>query len=472
MITLFSERPEQNQRPYTFMASILVHGAVGALVTLVIITAPKVKSPSTTERYAVRHLDLHTLESEMQRARNHIEYPRRNPVKHAPAPGAAPAEQPAAMRQVVQAPKSPQTLIQPDIPKPLALTEELPLPTVIIWNGQKTLAKTLVAPLPEKPAIAPVQPSIQLPNNEQKLSDIAIASTDLPAPPQPVLPSTTSPVVVQGPKPTPPAPVTTTAGSAQPTPTALISLTDLHMANGDLSLPPVNESASENSAGALAAGKAKAPVQSRQADPNGKAAGMGAGKTSTGAGNLPAPAAAENRADAAPGQADSGPNASGPPNLLSTTHISLPHNGQFGAVVVGSSMQDKYPEIATVWSGRLSYTVYLHVGLARSWILQYSLPRSDEAASSGNIARIEAPWPYNIVRPNITPGAIDADALMIHGFVNQTGRFEKLTVAFPPQFAQSQFVLSSLAQWQFRPATQGGQNINVEVLLIIPDEPE
>jgi hypothetical protein len=133
-------------------------------------------------------------------------------------------------------------------------------------------------------------------------------------------------------------------------------------------------------------------------------------------------------------------------------------------------MEEKYPETAPLWSGRLSYTVYLHVGLARSWILQYSLSRADNAAAAGNITHIEAPWPYNIVRPNITLGAIDADALMVHGFVNQAGRFEELAVLFPPQFAQAQFVLSSLAQWQFRPATQNGKNVKVEVLLIIPDE--
>jgi hypothetical protein len=36
-------------------------------------------------------------------------------------------------------------------------------------------------------------------------------------------------------------------------------------------------------------------------------------------------------------------------------------------------------------------------------------------------------------------------------------------------FAQTQFVLNSLAQWQFRPATQNGEKAKVEVLLIIPE---
>jgi hypothetical protein len=481
MITLFSERPELNQRPYTFLVSIVLHGTVVALVALGIISAPKVRTPAPGERMAVRHIDLHTIESEMQRARNRIEYPR-SLIKHIPAPAPRPAEQQQAMRQPVQAPKGPQTLLQPDIPKPVVLAQEIPVPTVVIWNGQNTPAKTLVAPLPDKPAVAAVQPSVQLPNKEQNIADIAIASTDLPVPPQPVLPSTTSPVVVQGPTPTPPAPVTTTLGTTQPTPTALMSLSDLHLANGNVSLPPVNQSASLNSAGALAAGKATGAAHAGKTSTDDKAAGKGVGQGADRASVSSDHATNSRGADSGSahsasgkdtsGQKDTGQIDTGLANHTSTAHISLPHDGQFGAVVVGSSMEDKYPETGPVWNGRIAYTVYLHVGLAHSWILQYSLPRNDEAAASGNIAHIEAPWPYNIVRPNITPGAIDADALMIHGFVNQAGRFEALSVVFPPQFAQTQFVLNSLAQWQFRPATQNGQNSKVEVLLIIPEESE
>jgi len=76
------------------------------------------------------------------------------------------------------------------------------------------------------------------------------------------------------------------------------------------------------------------------------------------------------------------------------------------------------------------------------------------------------------VRPNIAPGSIDADALMIHGFVNKAGRFEQLAVAFPPEFPDTRFVLEELAKWEFRPASQGGQYVRVEVLLVIPEIPE
>ena len=59
---------------------------------------------------------------------------------------------------------------------------------------------------------------------------------------------------------------------------------------------------------------------------------------------------------------------------------------------------------------------------------------------------------------------------MVHGFVNQAGRFEGLKVVFPPQFPETQFVLASLEKWQFRPAAHNGQLARVEVLLIIPEE--
>jgi hypothetical protein len=513
-ISLFSEQPELNQRPYSFVFSILAHGVAFGLIFLGIISAPKVKVQVAVQRYEVRHLDLHTLEAEMQRARSdfreEIKTPR-TPSK-APAPAKALASPPAAspdaprpaLRMVVQAPRGAQTLVQPDIPKPLALNVEIPVPTVVIWAGKKTVVKTIVPPLPEKPVVADVKPSTQLPNEEQNLADIAIPAVALPVvQPQPILPSTTTPLVVTGPKPTPPAPITTAQGSSLPTPAAVMSLSEHRMANGAVTLPPVNSSVATPSPGELAPAEAKnttpaghgsqtnKPVEKpadkavgkptdKPADKaDGKAAnksadnavGKGAAKPdSAKAAGLPDSAKSAQGSNAGSAQKTTAPTGYGIVNTPSGAHITRPKEGQFGSVVVGSTLTEKYPETADIWSGRLSYTVYLPVGLARSWILQYSLSRADSPA--GATTHVEPPWPYNIVRPNIAPGTIDADALMIHGFVNQTGRFESLSIAFPPEFAQAQFVLNALSQWEFRPATQNGQNIKVEVLLIIPEVEE
>jgi hypothetical protein len=164
------------------------------------------------------------------------------------------------------------------------------------------------------------------------------------------------------------------------------------------------------------------------------------------------------------------PNGNGTGNQITVTKITLPKDGQFGAVIVGASLEDQFPEMTRVWAGRLAYTVYLHVGLAKSWILQYSLPISDQAAAAGSISRLDAPWPYNIVRPNLDVDPSESEAIMVHGYVNQSGHFEGLKVVFPPQFPQTQFILASLGQWQFRPASRNGQLARVEVLLIIPEE--
>jgi hypothetical protein len=149
--------------------------------------------------------------------------------------------------------------------------------------------------------------------------------------------------------------------------------------------------------------------------------------------------------------------------------MTLPQNGQYGVVVVGSTLTDEFPETARLWGGRLVYSVYLHVGLSRSWILQYSLPQKIEAASAGNNNHIEAPWPTYIVRPTNAPTNINADALMVHGYVNESGHFESLALVFPPQFTQTRLLLQALEQWKFRPAKHNGQIAKVEVLLIIPE---
>jgi hypothetical protein len=451
-VTLFSEQYEITQKPYSFVFSVLAHILVIGLLFLGINSAPRVKSPKIAEHYDVRHLDLHTLESEMKRAVKIENKADRSPFKASVLPpGDRSDAKPPALRQMVQAPPGLQTLVQPDIPKPIALTMDIPLPTVVIWNGKKTEVKTIAPPPPEQPPVADVKPSAQMPNEEQNLADLAIPASDLALKEEPVLPSTSALLVVQGPNPSPPATETTAQGDAQPSTTALMSLSDQRMANGAVTLPNVNSSVATASPGVPGSGETTDTAQAGArglADPQDNAS---------------------NAQSAANGSAQPGSTLASQP---SAARIVRPKNGQFGAVVVGSSLQEKFPETSTLWSGRLSYTVYLPVGLAKSWILQYSLSREDSAAQAGNISRIEAPWPYTIVRPNLAAGAIDADALMVHGFVNQAGRLESLSVAFPPEFTQAQFVLNALYQWEFRPAKQDGQNVKVEVLLIIPEVPE
>jgi hypothetical protein len=146
--------------------------------------------------------------------------------------------------------------------------------------------------------------------------------------------------------------------------------------------------------------------------------------------------------------------------------ITQPKSGKFGVVVVGTSLAEEYPETVDLWRGRLAYTVYLRVGTAKNWILQYSLPRP-KADATGMVGRPDGPWPYDMTRPSIDAD-VNTDAIMVHGFVNALGKFDQLANIFPTELAETKFLLQALQQWQFRPAMQNGVPIAVEVLLIIP----
>jgi hypothetical protein len=466
-ITLFSVVPDTGQQSSSFVVSILVHGAAIGLVSLGVLYTPRMNPVLVSEHYTVRHLELHTPEARMRKAGGDgISYPDPHAAAATGPAGKTTAETPPLQQVSHEAPGA-QTLVQPDIHTSATLTREIPVPTIVIWSPEKTAVQSIVPPKPEQPTAADVQASVDPPNEEVNLSDLGVSATDLAAQ-HPVIPAdTTSPVTARGPELVQLPPVTTSDSTAPATAAAVLSLSELRMPEGTVTLPPVNESVSASSHGALLSGHAKDASQTGRAD------GTGAGRPSNNSG------AATDRGGTSGKQA--GGQGGPAQGLLSGSergsrpmadHIALPRNGQFGSVLVGVSMEEKYPETAALWSSRLAYTVYLHVGLAKNWILQYSLPRSADAVNAGSIVRLEAPWPYSIVRPNIAAGAIDADALMVHGFVNQAGRFETLTIAFPTEFAQAQFVLSSLQQWQFRPASQNGQSVKVEILLIIPEELE
>jgi hypothetical protein len=159
-------------------------------------------------------------------------------------------------------------------------------------------------------------------------------------------------------------------------------------------------------------------------------------------------------------------------SLPSSDLITQPKNGQYPVVVVGASLEDEYPEIFELWSGRVAYTVYLPVGLTKSWILQYSLSRSALHGLSENAAPLEAPWPVEIVRPRLAPDDFTSNAIVLHGFVNATGHFESLSVVYPARFQYDEFLVNILGRWVFRPATLSGQATAVEVVLVIPQDGE
>jgi len=327
-----------------------------------------------------------------------------------------------------------QTLIQPEIHSQLSFADQVPLPNIMIWAPELEAHKKIVPRLPNSPAPSSAKPSIAAPNLEMRPTDVAVASTDL-SPRSKAMPAgTPSPLKEESEKPARIA-ISSFIPLDEATPAAVLSISEFRMVDGAVRLPPVNAVAAANPSGSNASGRDES--LSRLSD--------------------------DRKRMEVDDLAIDG-------RQLSSEHIVLPKNGRFSVVVVGSSLAEEYPETVNIWADRVAYTAYLHVGLKKSWILQYSATRAAEVADGGRVERLVAPWPYDILRPNLLSRDLHAEALMVHGVLNRTGRLESLAIAFPTSFRYASFVLHALDQWQFRPALENGQATPVEVLLIIPEE--
>jgi hypothetical protein len=492
-ITLFHDIPDPKREPSTYLFSILFHAVAIFVIAYAVKHGPRIQDHSVSDRYTVRLMNLRFEEEPPPKPKSgggSISYPGPQAATEADESGGSPA---AAESQEL-APKIPaqQTLVQPDIPPNTLLTRPTPIPAVLLWSPQDLPKVRVVPPPPQEITTTEMRPALIRPNHESEISTVAISSTPFLTKAPALPPSTTSPVVVHGPQQST-VPQTVARPAGPPTPARVMSLSDFQIKEGTIALPAVNQTARSVTSGGLGAGQTQGTLQSGSGtsptSQNASGSGQGSGEKH-GTGQNGTQTASSGGGDAHSGTPGAGTGTGGGTGASTgngtgqnlgpgsgsdsrsgpaTARIRLPKDGSFGMVVVGPSLSEKYPETVGIWNGRLAYTVYLHVGLPKNWILQYAMPRNVEVASAGVVTRPEAPWPYDIVRPNLKEEDFNSDAIMIHGFVNVQGHFEQLSVVFPPECPQSKFLLTSLEQWNFRPATQNGQVAMVEVLLIIPD---
>ena len=449
---------------------MVVHVVVMGSLYLNLKHRVRVEDEAIVQRYTVRMLSLWRPEPQMRR-------PVENRSTQAPqgatgeiASGGQPSA-PSLPQQPKDRIPAPQTLVQPDLPPNLLLPQETPIPLILMWSPESSTARQIVLPPPQEKTVANVRPDLSCaqsrigaggPQDFRKRLcyryTFASSQHDLPCR------RTRTRAVKQ-------VPETTSKPLGPPVPARVLSLSDLRLERGTIALPMVNETAAVGASDAMAPAREVNSSQEGNGNTASKQNGIGAGETP---GNQAGQGAGSDSVGRTGGRerwaltrgasqaADAGSGAQ-----PTVTRIVMPKDGKFGVVVVGSSMAEEYPETVGLWGSRMAYTVYLHVGLAKSWILQYSLP---QAADNGTTARIDAPWPYVMERPGLAPGDLNGDAIMVHGFVNTSGRFEKLAIVFPVDFSQGKFVLGALEQWQFRAAMQNGLLTAVEVLLIIPAE--
>lgn len=473
LMSLFTEPQPARTGPSSFLVSAVTHCAVLGLMFLAIKNAPNIIRINPDQRYEVRLIRLHQPEPRVRWAPSNggaLSAPK--PVAHAARVGI----KPSAPKSFAPLSHALETLVQPDAPQSQPLLQQMHVPTVVLWRPENAPTPKIVPPPPAKVTAAIVHPQLVKPNFETHLADVQLSSSDFPSETLPVPASTTSPVAIPVPG-VQKVPESTSQLAATATAATVMSVSDTMVAQGTIALPLANETASANPSDTLTPGAPNSTADSGSGLTAGNQMGTGAAVVGKDQG---AQDSASNGNGAAQGSGTGTGNGMGTGSgsdagtlngdPLALDRITLPRNGQYGVVVVGASLEDEFPETHGMWTGRLAYTVYLHVGLPKNWILQYSLPKVVKV--DGTVTRPDAPWPYLIVRPHLMPTDYDADAIMVHGFINSGGRFEQLAVVFPPQFSETKFVLGSLQQWQFRPAIENGKQTPVEVLLIIPDEGE
>jgi len=486
-ISLFTERPPARNRPSAFVVSMIVHFGVVGMVAFGFLYAPRINMDAAADRYILRQVDID--ESQF--------YPKpasgsgsldsdANSAQHA-ANAHGQLEAPASsVRKVARLKLADKTVVEPDMPIKMEIKQS-PVPALLLWSTPQPKVRMMTPPHFRPPVLNNVRASLAPPNAAQHLADVAITPTPFSSPLPMPLPSSTTPITVQGPKPVELVPETTSASMNEPSSVAVLSISNLNMTKGAFALPPANQTAQGTEDGGMAPGHSGSAMRAGNGDPSSRGTSVvpGDGLGNPDGANDPKASGGKNGAGheagkgSGPGKGaghgastgtSSGPGiGAGDGPSLTLTPIKLPLNGQYGVVVVGSAMQEQYPETAGIWGGRLLYSVFLHVGLAKSWVLQYTLPASVNASNAGHIKQMQAPWPYYMMRPNVDPDYVNANAMMVHGYINEKGRFEHLELMIPPHYGQTQQLISALEQWQFRPAKQNGLPTRVEVLLIMPE---
>lgn len=416
------------------------------------------------------------------------------------------------------------TLVQLDVPPDIVLKQDIPLPTVLLWNQTEAPAmrRRFVAPpvkqLPKVMQSLPTAPALEAPNRETTVAELNLAASILNDTPRLVHPpSVASPVASAGQEKAKEIPQIGLAASNEPTSANLISLPDNPAHSlGVVALPPANEiapgagGAASGVAGAGSGGAGKDGAGQGAGENglgSGASAGAGAGSGASGSGAMGSGAGSGGRSggpgsgngsagygngSSASGNGSGGTgatgngrgNGNGGPGLdgsgtglgydtTGLTRINLPKEGKFGVIVLGSADSSRYPESVGALSGKVVYTVYLKVGLRKNWIMQYCLPRAGQknVTTKGTATRIDAPWPFLIMRPDRWSDS-DPDYIMIHGLLTEAGQFDQLAMVFPEELEKKEWLLHSLKLWAFRPASRDGEPVGVEVLLIIPKQSE
>jgi hypothetical protein len=492
--------PRPRRRWPGFAWSVLIHAA--AIATMANLPAGRPRPPRNLwERSRmVQTLRLRVPENLYLASTGSPGRPKPAPAPKPAAPKAAEGAKPRAaearpraggrrpfeLPPAVRAADTDQTILQP-LSQTGALPVNIRLPEIFFWNTERPRPRAV------KPFVDPGH--VKTPQAPRVL-DAPPRLNTAGAPPTPKVPASTAlapSARLLAPPPSLPirAAAQNTANSSSGTddpqsgdPVAVLSLTSKPLPLREfLTIPPGNMVGRMPAQGEGGSGQGSG--QGAGKSKSGGAAGEGSGETGTGRGAAGAGSGSASGSDSGNGGgggaagSGAGGSSAGVSGALdpavAATRMTHPVDGVFDVVVQGGL--DGLPESAGALSGRPIYSVYLNVGGAKDWILQYCVPAGGSPAprASGGVVTLDAappplsaPYPQVTMRPLVRrrPGTY----MTVQGFINTDGRFENLRVLGANDPQQSAYVLAILEKWEFRPAMQLQKAVRVEILLAIPSE--
>ncbi len=418
--------------------------------------------------------------------------------------------------------KTDQTLLQPDFAPDLPVLSEITLPEIFFWAPLPAAAprvrKPFVMPGSAEPFAQPPRldapPQLTAPNWETLTLDVQVAAALEGRPDALLAPSISLPIRMPDfDRPTPQTHVSVDRSVGDPLSVLALNWR-LRPLREELLVPPGNQLAEIFGPGARGEGEAGGgsaesrgvgasgersteaaatvepsgrPAEAAMAEPP-KRRDAGA-ESATRARQAAVSRSSSSSTDAPRGRAANGaresPLSPTPSSDMQATaartgpappvgvRMEHPPGGVFDVVVVQPAPMDGFAESTGALSGRPVYSVFLNVGAAKPWILQYCIPGEDQTTViSGGVVRLGNPAPVSAPYPRVTylpalrsrPGSY----MMVHGYLGADGRFQQLEVLRAADRDEAQSVLPVLERWEFRPATREGRPVQVEILLAIP----
>jgi hypothetical protein len=382
---------------------------------------------------------------------------------------AATPQRPAAVTAPTPAPQSQITLIQPQYPlnmppPPMSAV----VPSAMVWNDPKPTAAPRSAIVP-----GPVQRELPVVEMRAPTSDIRSSARIVDVPDSIRVNAATLPAAQLAPA---PSKEKQPVGGPEAHPVALLSVSDARLTSDTIVVPPGNvipsaapsdRSSMGTRAGGGSSGAGKNPAT---AQPDVQASTPATRSVAPSGSQTPGQTAgidaARHPVTAASVHSPATPPAASTAGRRETTHSP---NGRFDIVVIQSSPDESLP--AGLLSGKPVYTVYLHVGDSKQWVMHFCATNSSVVRRGGVVQLpdprpLSAPYPRVTVRPE-EPVDGPGPYVLVRGIVDESGSLQNLQVIGAIQSSRSS-LLDALSRWKFQPARRAESPETIEMVLAIP----